>query len=472
MSVERVRESVIAGSWYPGSPQALENAIREYIDQVPSKAPNGALVALVSPHAGYVYSGPVAAHAYKLLEKRHFDTVVILAPSHRARFEGVSVYDQGGYRTPLGIVPLDEKLVEELEAKDPRIRYVPQAHSREHSLEIQLPFLQVTMPGFKLVPLVMGDQGWSTCQWLSKALAEAIGDRSVLVLASSDLSHFHSYEEARALDRKVIDEVEAFDPEGLHGKLSSGKCEACGGGPVVTALLTARLLGADKSEVLRYANSGDVTGDRSRVVGYMAAALWKRESTESEKREASAAEASEGPELSAEDKAFLHDIAGRAIENLLRGRSLSEIEPPSPLLKEPRGAFVTLRKQGRLRGCIGHILPRYPLAETIVRMARAAAFEDPRFPPLKEDELGELDVEISVLSPLRTVSDVKEIQVGRHGLYIRKGGYAGLLLPQVATEHGWDRKTFLEHTCLKAGLPKEAWKDGETKIQVFSADIF
>jgi AmmeMemoRadiSam system protein B len=271
---ELIRKSVIAGTWYPASPQDLQKAIRTFMAPIPERETGKELIALISPHAGYAYSGQVAAYGYNLLKHKKFETVVVIAPSHHAVFEGVSVYDRGGYQTPLGIVPLDRDIIELLIQKQSRIRYVPEAHSREHSLEIQLPFLQTVMPGLKLVPLVMGDQSYATCQWLADALAQCIRGRSTLIVASSDLSHFHSYEEARRLDQAVIDNVRKFNPQNLSFDLARGRCEACGGGPMITALLAARQLGADQAEILNYNNSGVVTGARSRVVGYLAAALW------------------------------------------------------------------------------------------------------------------------------------------------------------------------------------------------------
>jgi AmmeMemoRadiSam system protein B/AmmeMemoRadiSam system protein A len=415
----------------------------------------------------------VAAYAYKLLEHQKFETVVIIAPSHRAYFSGVSVYDRGGFRTPLGVVPLDVELIRALKERDRRIRYVAEAHAREHSLEIQLPFLQVVMPGFKLVPLIMGDQGFASCQWLAEAVADTIGKRSVLVVASTDLSHFHPYQEAKKLDQVVLDQVKDFDARGLSENLQSGKCEACGGGPVVTALLVARKLGANKSQVLHYANSGDVTGDRSGVVGYMAAAVWANPTKKGDAQEGQG-QRKVGVDLglTPEEKKALLELARKTIEAKWGGGRAPEPEAQSPTFNEPRGAFVTLHKQGRLRGCIGQIHARQPLVRTVAEMAVAAAFEDPRFPPLQRDELRDIDIEISVLTPLRRITDVGEIQVGTHGIYLRRGAYSGLLLPQVATEWGWDRNTFLEHTCEKAHLPRDAWKDKKTEIYIFSADVF
>jgi AmmeMemoRadiSam system protein B/AmmeMemoRadiSam system protein A len=466
-----IHESVIAGAWYPGSADELRQTVRDFLSRVPEVSFPGKPTTLISPHAGYPYAGQVAAYAYKLLEKQKFSTVIIIGPSHYASFSGVAVYDRGGFRTPLGVVPLDNDLISALEKRDPRIRFVDGAHTREHSLEMQLPFLQVVLPGFKLVPLLMGEQDYATCSWLARAIAESIKGKSVLVVASSDLSHFHTSDKARLLDKVVEERVGAFDPKGLSEDLADGKCSACGGGPIVTAMLVARLEGANYARVLHYADSGDVTGDHGRVVGYMAAALGvSREKQADAKVESSQVGVDLG--LSASDKALLHKIARETIEARCRGERPPRFDVASPKLKEARGAFVTLRKHGELRGCIGHITGDLPLAETIAQMADAAAFHDPRFRPVGVDELKDLEIEISVLTPLHKISNPEEIRVGTHGVIIRNDGRSGLLLPEVATEYGWDRTSFLEHTCLKAGLPRDAWKDKDSEIYIFSADVF
>jgi hypothetical protein len=471
MPPEHIRESVIAGTWYPGTSSRLQKEIQEYLRRASTVDIKGKLIALISPHAGYRYSGQVAAYAYKTLENHTFETVVVIAPSHKSYFRGVSVYDRGGYRTPLGVVDLDLALLQTLKQRESRIRYVAEAHSHEHSLEIQLPFLQVVLPDFKLVPLVMGNQDFTTCQWLAKAVADCIKDKPILVVASSDLSHFHPYNEAKKLDQVVVERVNEFDPKGLSYDLVNGRCEACGGGPMITAMLIARELGANKSRVLQYANSGDVTGDHSGVVGYMAAALWANPT-------GGAAQHGEHPRvgvdlgLSSEEKTQLLKIARDVVEFHCRGDEPAEVVSDFPTLNEPRGAFVTLHKDGKLRGCIGQIKASNPLIKTVAEMAKAAAFQDPRFPAVTPEELRRLTYEISVLTPLRRILDVKEIEVGVHGIYLKRGASSGLLLPQVATEWHWDRNTFLEQTCRKAGLPRDAWEDEQTEIYVFSADVF
>jgi MEMO1 family protein len=270
-----IRKSIIAGSWYPGKPQTLQGQIRGFLRDVPESSISGRLMALIVPHAGYVYSGGVAAYAYQLLSERPFSQVVVVAPSHRYPFKGASIDSKDGYETPLGVIPVDRKLGQEIAAESPLFQYVPNGHAQEHALEIQLPFLQEVLKSFSLVPIIQGSQDRATCLALAQALSKVLKDREVLLVASTDLSHFHSYRQARSLDQKVLDRVAAYDENGLMSDLEGDQVEACGGGPMVTVMKTARLLGADGTRVLHYANSGDITGDHSGVVGYMAAAVFK-----------------------------------------------------------------------------------------------------------------------------------------------------------------------------------------------------
>jgi MEMO1 family protein len=459
-----IRKSIIAGSWYPGTPKALRSQIQGFIQAVPDTPEiAGELIALIAPHAGYVYSGGVAAHAYKLLTTRPFTQVVLIAPSHRYPFKGASIDQKDGYETPLGIIPVEQALAKAISEKSPVFKFVREGHSQEHSLEIQLPFLQETLMDFSIVPIIQGSQDPATCEEMARVLAEVLKGKKVLLVASTDLSHFHPYEQAKTLDKKILDRVAAFDEKGLMQDLTQDQVEACGGGPIVTVMKTARLLSADRAMVLSYANSGDVTGDRSGVVGYMAAAIFRSSPGTKKNKETG---------LLREENKFLHRLAREAIEHHLLGRPLPTRDGEPPRLSEKRGAFVTLKTHGQLRGCIGHIQALKPLSQTVIDMAQAAAFQDPRFPPLTRQELKDLSIEISALTPFRPIQDIKEIQVGKHGLFIERGMHSGLLLPQVATEYGWDTQTFLEQTCQKAGLPKDAWKDSATKIQIFSAEIF
>ena len=465
-----IRKSIIAGSWYPGDPKVLSSDIDGFFKNIPTEFLDGKVVALISPHAGYIYSGQIAAYSYKLVKGEIFDAVIAIGPSHHAYFHGASIYNKGGYETPLGIVPVDVELANKIIAQSPMISFVPSAHMQEHSVEIQLPFLQVILGKFSFVPIVMGDQDGQSCKGLADAIFESITDKKALIVGSSDLSHFHTYKKAVKLDSVVLDHIERMDTEGLLNDLENGVCEACGGGPIVTTMMVAKRLGANKAKLLKYANSGDVTGDKSGVVGYASAVFYKGNTAESVKGKR---DVGVDMGLTGAEKSRLLEIARDTIECRLAGKKLPEFHAlESITLKEKRGAFVTLQKHGQLRGCIGFIDAKKPLYTTIEEMALAAAFNDPRFPPLSRKELKNISIEISVLTPLKEIKDINEIEVGVHGIYIVNGLYSGLLLPQVATRYKWDRTAFLEETCHKAGLPSNTWKDQNARIYIFSADIF
>lgn len=275
-NVQDVRASILAGRWYPESPPTLAKSIDGFLSRAGTPRLNGKLTAVIVPHAGHVYSGQVAAHAYKSVKGRQFRQIILLGPSHHMRFSGVSVNLQSGYETPLGLVPVDRNLGKKLLDAGSHIRWLKEAHAREHCLEIQLPFLQRVLSDFQIVPILMGKQDYKTCAKLATTLNQVLGNtEGTLILASSDLSHFYTYKHAKALDFQFIKRVQSFDPRGLAQDLATGRCEACGGGPVVATLLTAQKMGADRAIVLSYANSGDVTGDHRRVVGYLSAALIK-----------------------------------------------------------------------------------------------------------------------------------------------------------------------------------------------------
>ncbi len=276
-----IRQSVIAGNWYPGQPDALRRTLEGYLADAEKVELGGELKALISPHAGYAYSGPTAAHAYKQLEDGPaFDTVTILSPVHQAFLGRFAVTRAGYYETPLGLVEVDAELVEAL---DEEVTLNRVGFDGEHSLEIQLPFLQQVLGTFTLLPVMMGepltgDRGLAACRELSAALAKLLRDRKALIVASTDLSHLYDYNDVVRHDRVMVELVERFDVEGLARALIEGRCHACGGAPVVTALLTAQALGANRAMVLHYTNSGDVTGNRrpgSYTVGYMAAAVYQ-----------------------------------------------------------------------------------------------------------------------------------------------------------------------------------------------------
>ena len=466
----KVRPPAVAGAFYPADPKALAKMVDEFLARAVVERTTGLVLAVISPHAGYEYSGHVAAHSYALLKGRKIERVVVIAPCHVDAFSFSSVYDGDAYATPLGNIPVDKEFARRLAALDPLIKLSGRGHGEvagrgEHALEVQLPFLQRVLGPFRLVPIVMGDQNYDLSRALGVSLAKLMQGTNTLIVASSDLSHFHPYDEAVRLDRKTLNAVEEWDYFNMSRNFERRIWEACGGGPIVAAMIAAERLGANRAKILKYANSGDVTSEKGRVVGYGAVALVAEESRTGPKV----------PEFSLRqrEKDELLKIAKKSVEIAVKERTLYKCAAPGiASLEQDRGAFVTLKKKGQLRGCIGYIAPAKALYLTVRDVAAAAAVEDPRFEPVMPSELGDLEYEISVLSPLRRVTDVKQIQVGRHGLIVNKGNYEGLLLPQVPTEQHWDRMTFLEQTCVKAGLPTSAWKDEETDIFSFTALVF
>lgn len=273
--IGNVRKAAVAGQWYPKTAAALAAAVDAQLAAADTAgaARHGDLVALIAPHAGLMYSGPVAAHAYRLLRGRAFDVAVLVGPSHFAGFDGVALYPSGGFDTPFGVVPIDADCGRAIAAATPIVHDHPAVHAREHSLEMQMPFLARLAPAVPIVPLLMGYQTAATAAALGDGLAAALRGRRALLVASTDLSHYHDAATAAALDRIVIDCVARFDADGLQAALDAKPDHACGGGPTVSVMRAAKAAGAGDAAILHYADSGDVSGDKSAVVGYLAAAL-------------------------------------------------------------------------------------------------------------------------------------------------------------------------------------------------------
>src|SRR5208282_5169183 len=475
---QKVRPAGVAGSFYPADPKELTQMIdgllaHNAVPQVP-----GPLVTLICPHAGYMFTGPVAAACFAQLKGRKYTRVVVIAPSHYVNFPFSSIYDGDAYATPLGNVPVDQDFRAKLAKLSSTLKISDRGHAKEaenaeHSLEVQLPWLQRTLGDFKLVPIIMGDQNYNLERTLGRALAKALlaetpeARAQTLILVSSDLSHYHPYDYANHVDHQTLQAIAACDYLSLSRNFAMWErgvptWEACGGGPIVAAMIAAEGLGATHAQLLKYANSGDATSDKTRVVGYGAVAITRESPSDAKK----SAEFS----LTGREKDALMKIARTSVETAVRDRKMSVLGPSGfPRLEEARGAFVTLKEHGELRGCIGYITPMKSLAETVRDVAAYAALEDPRFKPVTAQELPLLEYEISVMSPLRRVLDIKDIKVGKHGLIMKQGDIEGILLPQVPLEEHWDRDTFIEETCLKAGLPRQAWKDDDTDIFMFTA---
>jgi len=275
-------------------------------------------------------------------------------------------------------------------------------------------------------------------------------DEKTLIIASTDLSHYHGYQQAIDMDSRIITAIERLSVMNAGELIQSGESEMCGAVAVIIAMEVAKIHGANTGILFNYANSGDVTQEQDRVVGYASIGLIRSPYTDGDKKE-------------------LLSIARNAITEYVTDRKVMEIDMKNPKLKTDGAVFVTIKEKGSLRGCIGHVQAIMPLYQSVIKNAIAASSGDPRFPPMTKDELQDIEIEISILSPMQKLKNVNDIHIGKHGLVIRKGSQSGLLLPQVATEQGWDRQTFLKHLCLKAGLPEYAWKDAE--LYTFTAEI-
>jgi hypothetical protein len=455
-----VKQPNVAGMFYPADPQQLSRMIDDFLNAATPQTQPGDIFALISPHAGYGFSGQVAAFGYKLIKGRSYKTVIVIGTSHQYGFSGVSVYPEGTFRTPLGDLEVNKEFAQRLLNKDKEIFFEPLAFQKEHSVEVQLPFLQKVLQDFKIVPIIVGDMTLSSCQKLAGLLKNAIGERKdVLVVASTDMYHGGDYQALEAMDNLTISYLKNMDSEGLYYGLREEKLQLCGGFGVVTALILSGELGHQKLQVLNYTNSAKVTGVKSNwMVGYVSCAIDRE-------REAAM--------LNKNQRKRLLEIARQAIETYLKSGKKLELTEQDPILLKEMGAFVTLNKHGELRGCIGNLVGQQPLYLTVRDMAVEAAVGDPRFAPVDLSELKDIEIEISVLSPLERVDSADKIEMGKHGVLVRRGFNSGVFLPQVATETGWSKEEFLSNLCEhKAGLSPLAWKDKSTDIYIFTAEVF
>jgi hypothetical protein len=445
----------VAGQFYPSDPARL----RAIVDQLLADAPTSDLprrpAAVVAPHAGYVYSGSVAGAAFRAAANRIVETVVVVAPSHRDAFDGASVFSGDAYETPLGRIPIDVVARTELQRLAPRHVQIGEAgHREEHAIEVQLPFVQAVFPGAMLLPITMLDRSRELCRELGVAIARLAAGHPMLLVASSDLYHGPSRHRCEASDARTLDAVRRAAPDDFLAGVADGSCQACGAGPIAVALHAAQAEGEATAEVLMHRTSADVTDDDSYVVGYAAVSLGRRAADEFSR---------------ASDADRLLHAARQAIADALAGGEVGSAPPRRGA--SAGGLFVTLRAGSSLRGCIGLTERHEDLATAVRDIACSAAFGDPRFDPVRSDELSDLTIEISLLSPLEVLPDPspEKIRVGLHGLQVELGDNRGILLPQVAVEAGWDARQFLSETCRKAGLPPDAWKKKGAIVRTFTA---
>ena len=485
----RVRPATQAGRFYESNPQVLSHEVDSLLARHAKDGSYENVAALIVPHAGYYFSGNVAAAAYMSIDtKKQYKRIFLLGPSHHEWLDGASVNTEAEYyATPLGQVRVDHEtavklttdctdLTDSASNTDKILFYEPKAHDREHCLEVQLPFLQrfftlhsslSTKEVPPIVPIIISTNDFEKLQRIAEALKPYFTDENLFVI-SSDFSHYPSYGDACAVDAKTGKAIESGDVEQFIATIQANArsgirnlaTSACG----ELAIVTLMLMMDSQYEVkhLLYQNSGDIDNyDPTRVVGYHAFAILRGE----EKTFS----------LSDKEKKTLKDIAYNSIKDSLDGKPVavanSSLFILHSSLKEKCGAFVSLHKQGRLRGCIGHFGEDVPLYEIVAEMARAAAFEDPRFQPVTHDELDDLDIEISVLTPMRRIQSLDEFQLHKHGIYIKKGYRSGTFLPQVADEVNWTKEEFVGHCSQdKAGLGWDGWKDAE--LYVYEAIVF
>lgn len=475
-----VRHPAVARQFYPDDPAQLTQMVDGWLHAATAPTKAGHVMALVVPHAGYEYCGKVAAQAYRLLKGKTVSTVVIVGPSHHVRCDGAALCSAQAWETPLGTVPADVELIAALSKREGFAISDP-AHEPEHCIEVQLPFLQRTLGQFKLVGVLMTDFSRGNCGRIAKGLAQSLRGRNAVLIASSDMSHYPSYDDACKSDRAMLDAIRTFDPDKvlakdaeLTAKQTPGlACTMCGLGPVAAVMEAAKALGADQVEVLGYANSGDAMPQgRDRVVGYGAVAMYGKENAIMNDKSADKTTESDEGELNTDQQRKLLRLARRTIEEYVRTGKAPQVTESDPALSQPRGVFVTLRHGEMLRGCIGDLEGREPLYLNVRDKAIASAVNDFRFEPVRPDEVKDLSIEISVLSPMRRVSDPSEIVAGKHGVLVCQGPRSGVYLPQVATEQGWTRDQMLTHLCqYKAGLSPDAWRRG-AELYCFTAQVF
>ncbi len=463
----RVREAKVAGEFYPDEAKELRSLIKELLKRQPEPTKKRKPRVLIVPHAGYQYSGLIAANAYKQLQGTQYDGVVVVAFTHRQQFSGSSVDKREAYATPLGEIPVNQEAAAILRTY-PGVDFVESAHaSSEHSLEVELPFLQVVLGRFRLIPVLMGGVDLEDASRLATALKGLSRQGDYLFVFSTDLSHYHSYDDANRIDEQTIKAILEESPQGISQLFDGNKVEACGRGPIVTSLFLAQKLGYLQRELLYHANSGDTWGPATKVVGYAAIAMYEQSAKAQPKR--------------------LSQAAGKALVKAARTAINMQLNPDkyknrlvalwpagsqAELAKAKNGVFVTLRTRNKqLRGCIGRIQSAAPLTTTLPLVAIDAALHDQRFSPVGPGELDELHIEVSVLTTPVAVSGVEAIVPGRDGVILESQGHSGVFLPQVWDETGWTQVEFLrELSSQKAGLSPDAWQN--STLRTFQAQVF
>jgi MEMO1 family protein len=472
-----IRPPAVAGQFYPSEPATLKMAIQQFLKDS-AEIPVQRTVAIIVPHAGYIYSGQICADAYRQVMGQDYEVVVILGVNHTTEnFKGVALAGYSGFRTPLGDVQVDEAVTSALLAEDRDCVRNREVHEREHSIEVQIPFIQVLFPTARIVPAIVHPPDTDICARFGNALGKVLKGRSALIVISSDLSHYPDADDATRIDRITLETIARLDPAMLSPLMRSLNApnlatRACGEAAIQAGMIAARALGTTRAVVVSYANSGDIAvGDRSRAVGYGAVVLAQGGVPSDTKILNRPAPPSIPTPMQEAEKKSLLAFARETIRRYLTMQTVPMARNLSPRMDFHQGAFVTLNKSGQLRGCIGHLTPDCELGKTVGAMAIQAALNDPRFPPVTLGELKNIEIEISVLTPMQSITSPDKIVVGRDGVLLIKGGSSAVFLPQVAAENRWDRTEMLDNLCRKAVLPAGCWKR-DARFQVFQAEVF
>jgi MEMO1 family protein len=465
------RPATVAGTFYPADPDELRTTINGFLSRGNEDYSDKEIYGLVVPHAGYVFSGWNAGMSYRKVQGRDYDAVIILAPCHVKAFRGASVFDGDAYVTPLGYVEVDKELVKVIGSEHELVNISRNGHEwtgdrSEHSLEVQIPFIQVVLPGIPIISIVMGTQDNQTTNALFKAIVKAVKKtgKKVLMIASSDLSHYHDAKTAELIDGKIIKSFERYDYFRIALNCFSRRWEACGAGPVAVAMMVAEELGANKAKKIMYSHSGNspyIKMDKKSVVGYLSGIMFQ-DDTENKLL----------PNLSEDSRRKIVNMAKQTVINKTLGKEEKNILiPEDKELSDEYAVFVTLHKHGKLRGCMGHTIAEKTLAEEVIESAKLACSHDPRFSPVEPSELDDLDYDVTILSRMKRVLDIEDVEPGRDGVLLRNGYNSGIFLPQVATEQQWERKTLLEQLGRKAGLSKNAYLDPDSELYIFRGMI-
>ncbi len=470
-STQSDRQPVAAGRFYSANGETLKGDLDRLFESCVKTKIHGNVRAIISPHAGYIYSGRVAASAFSVIDRStRYKNIFVIGSSHIMAFDGASVYDAGDFITPLGKLTVNREIAMKLR-KEKVFNFPVNAHNQEHSLEVQMPFIQYYFQNNPMIiPIIIGTTNQNSIRKISEALRPWFSSEN-LFLISSDFSHYPSYKTANSVDKATADALVSGDPDKFLATLRKNSYSDDPGLSTSMCGWTSGLMLmylAENGENLEYSrvdycNSGDSGyGSKDGVVGYNAIAL-----VEKKPDNTAGGSLSDEIKFSDSEKAQLIGLARNNIRSHLinkKGISVDEKLLPELFLK-PYGAFVTLRKKGELRGCIGSFASSAPLYKVVIESSASSAFEDPRFSPLTKEELPSTDIEITVLGPLKKITDIRDIELGRHGIYIRKDFRSGTMLPQVATENGWSVQEFLGYTSRdKAGIGWDGWKNAELFI--------